>query len=79
MAILVRGGNASKVLPLLPIAAYSYGAILVGGWGSKSSKVLLLQPNAAHSYDAIVVMGGGYLLKNSPIAARSSSLLHGNF
>ena len=51
MAILVRIGSSSKVLPLLPIAAHSYGAILVGV--EDPSKVLPLQPISAQSYIAI--------------------------
>ena len=49
------GGNSWKVLPLQPIAAHSYMAILVRG--GNSWKVLPLQPIAAYSYMAILVRG----------------------
>ena len=91
MAISVRGGNSSKVLPLKPIAIL---------FRSNSSKVLPMQPIATHSYMAISVRGqlliippiadhwipllygnfswGGFL-KSPPIAAHCSPLLHENF
>ena len=55
MTILVKV-SFKKVLPLQPIAAHSYKAILVRGFNS--SKVLPLQPIAAHSYMALLVGGG---------------------
>ena len=55
MLYLVREGISSKVLPLQPIAAHSYVALLVRE--RNSSKVLPWQLLAAHSYMAILVEG----------------------
>ena len=79
MAILVRGGNSSKLLPLQPIATYSHMLILVRGY---FSKVLLLQPIAAHSYMANLVREGisSKVLPLQPVAAHSyvATLVGGN-
>ena len=64
--------NSSKLLPLQPIAAHSYMAILVRG-GGNFSKALPLQPIAAHPYMAILVRGGNSS-KFPPISAPCSPL-----
>ena len=75
MALLVREGNSSKVLPWQPLAAHFYMAILIRE--GNSSKGLPLQPIADHFFMVFLVRE--VILQKPPLAAHCSSFLDGNF
>ena len=74
MAILIRGDNSSKVLPIQPLAAHFYMAVLVSGLAPQMTfHWSLLQPTPTWKFWS----GGGGGISSK--VSHCSPLLHGNF